>query len=92
MTAFRVLQGFTGGDGANRVRSGFYAVLGQRTRAHPAILGVVSVLAPTLDPVSGLITDAIDWRWIFFVNVIPGIAVTGLAAWLIRTIARICRC
>ncbi len=45
----------------------------------PAILGLVSVLAPTLGPtVGGWITDAIGWRWIFFINIVPGIIVTAL--------------
>ena len=39
----------------------------------PAILGVVSTLAPTLGPtVGGWITDVASWHWLFFVNVIPG--------------------
>jgi DHA2 family multidrug resistance protein len=43
----------------------------------PAILGMVSVLAPTLGPtVGGWITDAMGWRWVFFINVVPGAAVT----------------
>src|SRR5262245_27041203 len=86
MTAFRVLQGFTGGAMVPTVFAvGFTLFSGKERALIPAILGVVSVLAPTLGPtVGGLITDAIDWRWIFFINVIPGIAVTALAAWLIR--------
>src|SRR4030095_2645902 len=50
----------------------------------PSILGMVSVLAPTLGPtVGGVITEAVDWRWIFFINVGPGAAVTVLAIILI---------
>jgi DHA2 family multidrug resistance protein len=51
----------------------------------PAILGMVSVLAPTLGPtVGGLITQVFGWRWIFFINVAPGVAVTLSIAWLVR--------
>jgi DHA2 family multidrug resistance protein len=51
----------------------------------PAILGMVSVLAPTLGPtVGGLLTDAIGWRSIFYINIVPGIAITILAATFIR--------
>jgi DHA2 family multidrug resistance protein len=33
----------------------------------PAILGMVSVLAPTLGPtVGGWITEYAGWRWIFY--------------------------
>ena len=39
----------------------------------PAILGMVSTLAPTLGPtVGGWITDASSWRWLFFINIVPG--------------------
>jgi DHA2 family multidrug resistance protein len=42
-------------------------------------LGLVSVLAPTLGPtVGGWLTDAAGWRWIFYINIAPGIAVTLL--------------
>jgi DHA2 family multidrug resistance protein len=51
----------------------------------PAILGMVSVLAPTLGPtVGGWLTDAVGWRSIFYVNVVPGAAVTALALAFIR--------
>jgi DHA2 family multidrug resistance protein len=34
--------------------------------------------------VGGVITQALDWRWIFFINVAPGIAVTALTVLLVR--------
>src|SRR6201995_3392237 len=84
MIVFRVLQGFTGGAMVPTVFSvGFTLFTGKQRTLIPAILGMVSVLAPTLGPtVGGLITDVIDWRWIFFINVAPGIAVTVMAALL----------
>jgi len=86
MTTFRVLQGFTGGAMVPTVFVvGMTLFSGKQRALIPAILGVVSVLAPTLGPtVGGLITESIDWRWIFFINVLPGVAVTALAVWLIR--------
>jgi DHA2 family multidrug resistance protein len=86
MIFFRVLQGFTGGAMVPTVFAvGFTLFSGKQRALIPAILGMVSVLAPTLGPtVGGFITDKIDWRWIFFINVAPGIAVTTLAAILIR--------
>jgi DHA2 family multidrug resistance protein len=64
---------------------GFTLFTGKQRAMIPAILGMVSVLAPTLGPtIGGLITDALDWRWIFFINVAPGIAVTVLSVALIR--------
>jgi DHA2 family multidrug resistance protein len=86
MIVFRVLQGFTGGAMVPTVFAVGYSLFTGRQRALiPAILGTVSVLAPTLGPtIGGLITDRIDWRWIFFINVVPGIAVTALSSVLIR--------
>jgi DHA2 family multidrug resistance protein len=38
-------------------------------------------LGPT---VGGLITDSLGWRWIFFINVLPGIAVAAFSSMLVR--------
>lgn len=86
MVAFRALQGFTGGAMVPLVFSvGFTIFSGKQRAMIPAILGTISVLAPTLGPTAGgWITDALDWRWLFFINIIPGIIVTVLASLLIR--------
>lgn len=86
MTLFRVIQGFVGGAMVPTVfATGFVLFSGPQRAMIPAILGMVSVLAPTLGPtVGGLLTDAIGWRAIFYINILPGIAVTILAATLIR--------
>jgi len=78
MIAFRALQGFTGGAMVPLVfATGFAMFEGPKRAAVPAILGMVSTLAPTLGPsVGGWITDVADWRWLFFMNLVPGIAVT----------------
>jgi DHA2 family multidrug resistance protein len=86
MIAFRVLQGFTGGAMVPTVFAvGFTIFTGKQRALIPTILGMVSVLAPTLGPtVGGLITDQIGWRWIFFINITPGIIVTAMAISLIK--------
>jgi DHA2 family multidrug resistance protein len=86
MILFRVLQGFTGGAMVPTVFAvGFTLFTGKQRALIPAILGMVAVLAPTLGPtVGGLITNTLDWRWIFFVNVVPGAAVTVLTLSLVR--------
>ena len=86
MTVFRAIQGFTGGAMIPTVFAvGFTMFTGKQRAVIPAILGMVSVLAPTLGPaVGGLITEYINWRWIFFINAAPGIAVTALAISLLR--------
>ena len=80
MIAFRALQGFTGGAMVPLVfATGFAMFEGPKRAMIPAILGMVSTLAPTLGPsVGGLITEYFDWRWLFFMNVVPGVAVTLL--------------
>lgn len=85
MIAFRALQGFVGGAMVPTVFAvGFTIFEGKQRALIPAILGMVSVLAPTIGPtVGGIITDTIDWRWIFFINVGPGTVVTILTVMLI---------
>ncbi|PSJ38605.1 MFS transporter [Sphingomonas deserti] len=86
MIAFRALQGFTGGAMVPLVFAvGFTIFSGKQRAMIPAILGTVGVLAPTLGPTAGgLITSAFDWRWLFFINIVPGVIVTVLAALVIR--------
>ncbi|HWU94470.1 MAG TPA: DHA2 family efflux MFS transporter permease subunit [Sphingomonas sp.] len=86
MIAFRALQGFVGGAMVPTVfATGFAMFTGKQRAMIPAILGMVSVLAPTLGPtLGGWITDAMGWRWIFYVNILPGAAVTTLAILVIR--------
>ncbi len=90
MIAFRAIQGFVGGAMVPTVFSTGIQMFTGRDRAMvPAILGLVSVLAPTLGPtVGGLITDTAGWRWLFYINVLPGIAATALALVFIRGVDR----
>lgn len=85
MITFRAIQGFVGGAMVPSVFAvGFTMFEGKQRALIPAILGMVSVLAPTLGPtVGGIITETIDWRWIFFINVPPGIAITILTIVLV---------
>lgn len=84
MIAFRAIQGFTGGAMVPLVfATGFVLFDGPKRAMIPAILGMVSTLAPTLGPsVGGLITEYVDWRWLFFMNIVPGVAVTLLFPFL----------
>jgi DHA2 family multidrug resistance protein len=41
------------------------------------LIGLIATLAPTIGPtVGGYLTDTLSWHWLFFINVVPGIAVT----------------
>ena len=77
MIAFRALQGFVGGAMVPTVFAVGFTIFPPEKRALiPATLGLVSTLAPTLGPsLGGLITDAASWRWLFFMNVLPGIII-----------------
>ncbi|WP_295636302.1 MFS transporter [Novosphingobium sp.] len=85
MIAFRAIQGFVGGAMVPTVFAvGFTIFEGKQRALIPAILGMVSVLAPTIGPtVGGVITDTLGWRWIFFINIAPGALVTLLTIALI---------
>src|SRR4051812_12064663 len=86
MILFRVIQGFVGGAMVPTVfATGFAMFTGKQRAMIPAILGMVSVLAPTLGPtVGGWLTEAMGWRSIFTINIAPGIAVTLLSLVFIR--------
>src|SRR6202789_4342172 len=86
MIVFRVLQGCVGGAMVPTVfATGFAMFSGAQRAMMPDILGMVSVLAPTLRPtVGGWLTDAMGWRSFFYVNIVPGIAVTVLAIAYVR--------
>jgi MFS transporter, DHA2 family, multidrug resistance protein len=86
MTVFRAIQGFVGGAMVPTVFATGFAMFDEKQRAViPAILGMVSVLAPTLGPsAGGWITDVWGWRWVFYINVVPGVLVTIFAIRLIR--------
>ncbi|MGC5703977.1 DHA2 family efflux MFS transporter permease subunit [Pseudomonas sp. NFXW11] len=85
MIVLRALQGFAGGAMVPTVFAmGFLLFEGKQRALVPAILGMTAVLAPTLGPtVGGLVTFYLDWRWIFFINLLPGLLICIGAALLI---------
>ncbi|WP_197672922.1 DHA2 family efflux MFS transporter permease subunit [Verrucomicrobium sp. GAS474] len=78
MIAARALQGFVGGAMIPTVfATGFALFEGKKRALIPATLGLLSSLAPTLGPtLGGWITDTLSWRWLFFVNIVPGLVIT----------------
>jgi DHA2 family multidrug resistance protein len=77
MILVRALQGFTGGAMVPTVFAMGYVLFEGRARATAtALLGMASTLAPTLGPsLGGFITDIADWRWLFFINIGPGLLI-----------------
>src|SRR5215469_14799895 len=78
MVVFRAIQGFVGGAMIPLAfATGFTFFDGAEAAGATALLGVMSTLAPTLGPaIGGWITDSLGWRWLFFVNIAPGLVVT----------------
>jgi MFS transporter, DHA2 family, multidrug resistance protein len=85
MIVWRALQGFIGGGMIPTVFAAAFTVFPpSRQGMVTPLIGLIATLAPTVGPtVGGYLTDAFSWHWLFFINVIPGIAVTAAALLLI---------
>src|SRR5947208_1901312 len=78
MVFWRALQGFLGAGMIPTVFASAYTVF-PRSKFYIVgpIIGLVATLAPTVGPtVGGVITDWMSWHWLFFINIVPGIAIT----------------
>jgi MFS transporter, DHA2 family, multidrug resistance protein len=86
MIIFRALQGLLGASMIPTVfTSSFHYFQGQRRVYSAAVIGTIASIAPTLGPViGGWITDTLNWHWLFYVNLIPGVAVTVLVPALVK--------
>jgi MFS transporter, DHA2 family, multidrug resistance protein len=85
MIIWRVIQGFIGGGMIPTVFATAYLIFPRSKMSIVSpMIGLVATLAPTIGPtVGGYLTDAFSWHWLFFINVVPGIAVTAAAFVLI---------
>jgi len=86
MIVFRALQGLLGASMIPTVfTSSFHYFPGPRRVYAAAVVGTIASIAPTLGPViGGWITDALDWHWLFYINLVPGLAITALVPLLVR--------
>jgi len=75
LIAWRVAQGFAGGTLIPSVFSAVFLLFPDRRQAIATTLaGVLAVLAPTVGPiVGGWITQTYEWRWLFLINIAPGV-------------------
>jgi DHA2 family multidrug resistance protein len=78
MIFWRAVQGFIGGGMVPTVFASAYLIFqGPRQRLIAPVVGLIATLAPTVGPtIGGYLTAALSWHWLFFINVLPGIAVT----------------
>jgi DHA2 family multidrug resistance protein len=80
MIFFRALQGMAAGF---LIPAGFATAMtafppDKRVTAN-VVFGLVVTLAPTIGPtLGGWLTEAMSWRWLFFINVAPGALVIFL--------------
>jgi DHA2 family multidrug resistance protein len=84
--AFRFLQGAFGGGlmvpAQQIIRDTFPP---RQLGMSQSLFGLAAVIGPTIGPtIGGYLTDALSWRWIFFINVVPGIVAAILVALYVR--------
>jgi DHA2 family multidrug resistance protein len=86
MILFRALQGLLGASMIPTVfTSSFHYFQGTRRVYSAAVIGTIAAVAPTLGPViGGWITDTLNWRWLFYINLVPGALVTVLIPFLVK--------
>lgn len=86
MIVFRALQGLLGASMIPTVfTSSFHYFQGPRRVYSAAVVGTIASIAPTLGPIiGGWITDTLNWHWLFYVNLVPGLALTVLVPLLVR--------
>jgi DHA2 family multidrug resistance protein len=80
MIVFRALQGFVGGAMIPTVFAvAFTAFPPERRVTASVVMGLIVTLAPTVGPtLGGHLTEWLSWRWLFFINVVPGALVLFL--------------
>ena len=85
MMVWRALQGFVGGAMIPTVFATTFAIFpADKRQVITPVIGLIATLAPTIGPtVGGYLTELFSWHWLFLVNIIPGIAVTIGAYFLI---------
>ncbi|MBI1840501.1 MAG: DHA2 family efflux MFS transporter permease subunit [Verrucomicrobia bacterium] len=86
MIVFRALQGLLGASMIPTVfTSAFQYFEGSRRVLAATVIGTIASIAPALGPViGGWITDTLGWRWLFYVNLLPGALVALLTPALVK--------
>jgi len=82
MVVFRAFQGIFGGAMIPTVFAVIYTLFPPRLQpAMVIVVGMVVMIAPTAGPVlGGYLTEALSWKALFLINLIPGIVVC-LTTW-----------
>jgi DHA2 family multidrug resistance protein len=85
LIAWRVVQGFSAGTLIPAVFAAVFRLIPvRRQAAATTVAGVLAVLAPTVGPVvGGWITETYSWRWLFLINLAPGVLAATAAIGLL---------
>ena len=83
---FRILQGLCGGGliatGQAILRDTFTT---RELGKSQALVSLGAIVGPSIGPtLGGILTDAFSWRWIFYINVVPGILAAIMIASMLR--------
>jgi MFS transporter, DHA2 family, multidrug resistance protein len=86
MIVFRALQGIFGGVMIpTATTAGVVLFQGKHKAIAASCVGIAAGLAPALGPViGGWITESWSWHWLFYINIVPGMAVAVLAPAFVR--------
>lgn len=85
MVLFRSLQGISAALMGPMTQAIMYDINppSKQPRAM-AIFGMVTIVAPISGPfLGGYLTDALNWRWVFFVNLPVGLPAVAIIWWLL---------
>lgn len=86
LIAFRVLQGVVGGAIQPVAQAVMFEIFPPEKRGMSmAVMGIGVMFAPMLGPtLGGYLTEYMNWRWIFYINLFPGLLATLMAFWILR--------
>ncbi len=86
MVVLRVFQGGCAGVMTPLLYQGIYLLFPRERRPGATLFAVLIIsLAPVVGPtLGGWITQSWSWRWLFLINLLPGIVVTGTVCGLVR--------
>ena len=83
---FRIVQGLCGGGLISTGQAILRDTFPKRELGKSqALLALGAVGGPSIAPtLGGVLTDALSWNWVFYINILPGVAAALLAAAMLR--------